>query len=198
MAIITHIWMGHVAYITEPWHMHEWVMSHIWMRHCHTCATGKAPIEMGLVNRRHIYKSRMNEPCRTFEWVMLYEQVGTVTYMNRSHTTRGCQLKCASERFMLQMWTSDSCHTCDCVAHDMRIATQKNVWISRVVRMNKAHHTNEWVKSHIWLRRSHDTNEWVMSRHGVKSKAHLNESYRTYEWDILIEWVMSHAWRSHT
>ena len=68
--VMSHVWMRHVTHMNESCHTHEWVLSHVWMSHvthlnksCHTYESGMSHIRMS-----HI--THLNESCHTYEWVM--------------------------------------------------------------------------------------------------------------------------------
>jgi len=71
-SVMSHIWMSHVAYMSESCCTYEWVMLHIWMSHVphmnQSCCTYEWVMS-------HIWMSRVahvNKSCRTYEWVMLH------------------------------------------------------------------------------------------------------------------------------
>ena len=107
----------------------------------------------------------------SYEWGLLHERMGFVTYMNAS-------------------W-----HTYNWVA--MRVwMSHVTQWMGHATHMNKSCHTYGWVMPHIWM--SHATHmneschtyEWVMSHVWMSHVAHLSESCHTYGW------VMPHIWMS--
>ena len=89
--VVSHIWMRHVTHINESWHTYEWVMSHTW-----TSPTTHEWV-MSHIWMRH--NTLMNESCHTYEWVMSHIWMSHVTHtkwmrhVKEEHTRRDIQ-KC--------------------------------------------------------------------------------------------------------
>ena len=66
---MSHIWVSHVAHMSESCHTYEWVMPHIWVSHA----------------------THMSESCHTYEWVMPHIWVNHITYINETRLTHICK-----------------------------------------------------------------------------------------------------------
>jgi len=195
----------------ESCHTHEWVMSHILMRHempeneschirmcvSHICVTYTTP-NVGKCS----YHELMNESCR----------MSHVTHMKES-----CH---PNEWVMSRMWRShvsrmnDLYQICTCESHIYVTYTAKmsasvtvtNIWMSHVTHMDKSCHTYGWVMSHMWMshvkhvKESCHTYERSLSISSCEkhicvtctaSKCRRVSQSRTYEWD------MPHTWMNH-
>ena len=114
-----------------------------------------------------IMRTRLNQICQIFDWVM--------SRVWRSHVTYECIM--ASMNESCQLWISlDSC-----------VNEPLHVWVSRV--------TYEWVMSrikescHVWT--SHFMYEWVMS--GANESCHVWMRHGTYKWVRVHYMYMSHV-----
>jgi len=89
--VVSHMWMSHVAHITQSCHAYEWVMSHTCVSHIthmneqqsRTFQTGYARQHRGGLT--HI--ALMNESCHTYLWGMSHIWMSHVTHMNEACRT---------------------------------------------------------------------------------------------------------------
>jgi len=75
--VMSHIWMRHVSCVSHIRHTHKWGMSHMWIKHITQTTT------------RRIH-ARMNESCHSYEWVTSHIWMGRVRLTSHiwiSHVT---------------------------------------------------------------------------------------------------------------
>jgi len=139
--IISHAWMSHVTYMSEPYHMYEWVMSHMWMNRIF-----KDISVLGAYGNVCINASR--HACHMW--------TSHVTHMNESRHT------CKSVEFQGSSISGDCCGT----SYHLQMYTWMHHVVVPTVSTNEPRHTYEWVTLHLWI--SHVTHR-PESRHTYKS-----------------------------
>jgi len=118
--VMSHIWIRHVTRVNESCHTYEYVMSHIWMSHvthtntaCHTGEWVKSHICISHV-------TQVNESSHTYAWVMSHTPPPSSSH---SHSS------------MSHVTHTQSCRTCEHVT--------SHVWMSHVTHMNESCHICE-------------------------------------------------------
>jgi len=147
---------------------HEWVMSHIWMRH-------------------------INESCPTYKWVVILDG-HPWGHSSSTHVYTGalCMSRVTHEWVMSHIWMphiNEVCHKCEWVmCHTHQFILDGHPWghsnhthdQTGALRMSRV--THEGVLSHIdmpLINESCHTCEWVMSH---KWRSHVSHTSRYSGW----------------
>jgi len=196
---VSHVWMSHVARMNESCRTYSRVMSHTWTSHVTQVQLldyYKTHEWVSSCIKRHIARmntsslARMNESCRTYEWVTSHVWMSHVT-----HTSKWCR---TYEWGVSHIWMrhvanmNKSWHICAAAVKRMNesLRASKGILqtrIRQVVHVWRSHvaHTSEWCRTY----------GWVMSCICMSHVAHMNESQRTGAAAALLHnaWVSSFA-----
>jgi len=137
---------------------------------------------MSQVTHTMTHVTRMNESCRTYEWVMSPVDVPweVLVHMERAWGTIAERMSRRNRQQRTQTWTRTHTHTRACVR-------------ARHARTYTHTATYEWDMSYMGM--SHVT---PMNESWISHVTHVDESCHAYEWVMsTYEWVISHVWMSH-
>jgi len=121
---------------------------------CHTCFWCMSHERVSMSQT-----TRMNESCRTYEWVMSHIWMSHVTRMNEScHTYEWVMSRIFLMHVNESVWVKS--HVWMSHVTNESVWVKSHVWMSHIIRMNKSRHTYEWVtrmnKSHVWMSHTYE------------------------------------------
>jgi len=157
---MAHIWMRHVAHMSETWLTYECAMSRIWMSQV----------------------THVNESWKTYAQVCHTDNYGLATI---SRLLKIISLFCRISSLSEGSFAKETCNFKEPTHRSHPIAKPPHESTSRVTQMNESWHTYEWVMAHIGM--SHGThmngpshtNQWIVSNIWISHGSHMNESCHT-------------------